>query len=67
MRLWVTASNSATDAFCIRMRWCTGPSKIGRDNVFHPFCAIGGDPQDLKFHGEHVELIVGDGNTFANM
>src|SRR3984957_15425420 len=42
----------------------TGPSKIGRNNVFHPFSAIGGDPQDLGFHGEHVELIVGDGNTF---
>lgn len=42
----------------------SGPSKIGRDNVFHPFSAIGGDPQDLGFHGEHVELIVGDGNTF---
>src|SRR3984957_18730575 len=42
----------------------TGPSKIGRDNVFHPFSSIGGDPQDLGFHGEHVELIVGDGNTF---
>ncbi len=42
----------------------TGPSKIGRNNVFHPFSSIGGDPQDLGFHGEHVELIVGDGNTF---
>jgi UDP-N-acetylglucosamine acyltransferase len=41
-----------------------GPSKIGRDNVFHPFCSVGGDPQDLGFRGEHVELIVGDGNTF---
>src|SRR5579872_1788943 len=42
----------------------TGLSKIGRNNVFHPFSSIGGDPQDLGFHGEHVELIVGDGNTF---
>lgn len=41
-----------------------GPSKIGRDNVFHPFGTIGGDPQDLKFHGEPTELIVGDANTF---
>jgi UDP-N-acetylglucosamine acyltransferase len=41
-----------------------GPSKIGRDNVFHPFCSVGGDPQDLGFRGEHVELMVGDGNTF---
>ena len=41
-----------------------GPAVIGRHNVFHPFCSIGGDPQDLKFHGEQTELIVGDGNTF---
>jgi UDP-N-acetylglucosamine acyltransferase len=41
-----------------------GPSKIGRRNVFHPFCSIGGDPQDLRFEGEKTELLVGDGNTF---
>lgn len=41
-----------------------GPSKIGRDNVFHPFCVVGGDPQDLRFKGERTELVVGDGNTF---
>jgi len=41
-----------------------GPSTIGRNNGFHPFCSIGGDPQDLKFHGEQTELVIGDGNTF---
>jgi UDP-N-acetylglucosamine acyltransferase len=41
-----------------------GPSKIGRENVFHPFSSVGGDPQDLGFRGEHTELVVGDGNTF---
>ena len=41
-----------------------GPSKIGRNNVFYPFCVIGGDPQDLRFKGERTELFVGDGNTF---
>lgn len=41
-----------------------GPSRFGKDNVFHPFCSIGGDPQDLKFKGEPTELLVGDGNTF---
>jgi UDP-N-acetylglucosamine acyltransferase len=41
-----------------------GPSKIGRNNVFHPFCVIGGDPQDLRFKGERTQLTVGDGNTF---
>jgi UDP-N-acetylglucosamine acyltransferase len=41
-----------------------GPSKIGRDNIFHPFCSIGGDPQDFRFQGETTELVVGDGNIF---
>lgn len=41
-----------------------GPSKFGAKNVFHPFCVIGGDPQDYTFRGEDVELQVGDGNIF---
>ena len=41
-----------------------GPAKFGTGNVFHPFCVIGGDPQDYTYAGEHVELAVGDGNTF---
>ena len=41
-----------------------GPSKIGRNNVFHPFCSVGGDPQDFRFQGEKTELEVGEGNTF---
>jgi UDP-N-acetylglucosamine acyltransferase len=31
--------------------------------VFHPFCAIGVAPQDLKYGGEPTETIIGDGNT----
>jgi len=41
-----------------------GPSKFGAKNVFHPFCVIGGDPQDYSFRGERVELQVGSGNIF---
>ena len=41
-----------------------GPSKFGAKNVFHPFCVIGGDPQDFTFRGEHVELEVGEENIF---
>jgi len=41
-----------------------GPARIGRENVFHPFCSIGGDPQDLKFAGERTEVIIGDANRF---
>lgn len=39
-----------------------GPTTIGRDNVIYPFAVLGAEPQDLKFHGEHTELIVGDRN-----
>ena len=42
----------------------TGPTRIGRDNVFVGHAAIGGDPQDKKFKGERVELLIGDRNTF---
>jgi UDP-N-acetylglucosamine acyltransferase len=41
-----------------------GPAKIGRNNVFHPFCSIGGDPQDWGYQGEKTELTIGNGNTF---
>jgi len=41
-----------------------GPSKFGAGNVFHPFCVVGGNPQDYTYAEEHVELVVGDGNIF---
>jgi UDP-N-acetylglucosamine acyltransferase len=40
-----------------------GRTRIGAHNVFHPFCAVGVAPQDLKYGGEPTELEVGDGNT----
>ena len=40
----------------------TGPTRIGRDNHFVGHAAIGGDPQDKKYKGERVELVVGDRN-----
>jgi UDP-N-acetylglucosamine acyltransferase len=41
-----------------------GPSRIGRDNEFFPFAAIGGKTQDLKYEGEPTCLEIGDRNTF---
>jgi UDP-N-acetylglucosamine acyltransferase len=41
-----------------------GPCVIGRSCRFFPFAAIGQIPQDLKFHGERSELIIGDNNVF---
>ena len=40
-----------------------GPTRIGRDNHIYAFAALGGDPQDKKFHGEQSELVIGDRNT----
>lgn len=41
-----------------------GPARIGRECRIFPFASIGSIPQDLKFRGEHTELIIGDRNTF---
>lgn len=41
-----------------------GPSKFGRENHFHSFSAVGGDPQDLTYHGERAWLEAGDKNEF---
>jgi UDP-N-acetylglucosamine acyltransferase len=41
-----------------------GPARFGRGNVLHSFCTIGGDPQDLKYHGEPTRLEVGERNVF---
>ncbi len=37
-------------------------TKIGKNNIFFPFCVIGVDPQDLKFQGEETYLEIGDNN-----
>ncbi len=41
-----------------------GPAKFGKNNVFYPFSAVGGDPQDYTFGGERTELAAGDDNIF---
>lgn len=39
-----------------------GPTRIGQRNRIVGHAAIGGDPQDKKFAGERVELVIGDDN-----
>jgi UDP-N-acetylglucosamine acyltransferase len=41
-----------------------GPTKIGTHNRFFPFCAIGGEPQDLSHKGEETRLEIGSHNVF---
>jgi UDP-N-acetylglucosamine acyltransferase len=40
-----------------------GYTTIGSGNRVFPFASIGHQPQDLKYHGEASEVIIGDGNT----
>ena len=39
-------------------------TNIGKNNRFGPGSVIGGDPQDLKYHGEPTFLQIGDGYIF---
>lgn len=39
-----------------------GPTKIGSNNSFFPFCAIGMAPQDVTYRGEPTRLEIGDHN-----
>jgi UDP-N-acetylglucosamine acyltransferase len=41
-----------------------GPTAIGERNQFYGHASIGGPPQDLKYNGEHTELVIGNGNVF---
>ena len=41
-----------------------GPTKIGPDNEFFPFCVIGEDTPDLKYKGEKSSLEIGKKNIF---
>lgn len=40
-----------------------GPTAIGERNHFVGQCSIGTPPQDLKYHGEHTELAIGNDNV----
>jgi UDP-N-acetylglucosamine acyltransferase len=40
-----------------------GPTRIGPHNRFFPFCAIGGEPQDISFKGEPTRLEIGSHNV----
>jgi len=39
-----------------------GRTVLGRDNTVWPQTTLGANPQDLKFHGEESDLVIGDNN-----
>ncbi len=38
-------------------------TRMGRNNRVHSYALVGGEPQDLKFHGEESWLEIGDNNV----
>ncbi|MFQ5581458.1 MAG: acyl-ACP--UDP-N-acetylglucosamine O-acyltransferase [Mariprofundaceae bacterium] len=40
-----------------------GRTSLGENNRIFPFASIGHEPQDLKYHGEASEVIIGNQNT----
>lgn len=40
-----------------------GNTTIGKNTTIFPYAVLGTIPQDLKYNGEPVELIIGDNNT----
>jgi UDP-N-acetylglucosamine acyltransferase len=41
-----------------------GNTSVGEGNTFHPFAAIGGEPQDYSYKGQPTQLLIGDHNVF---
>lgn len=41
-----------------------GPTKVGDNNRFYPYCCIGHRSQDLKYEGEPTYLEIGNDNCF---
>jgi len=41
----------------------SGRTTIGANNRFFPFSSAGLEPQDLKYHGEPSQVVIGDDNT----
>ena len=39
-----------------------GHTNVGEGTIIYPFASIGSDPQDLKYHGEPSQLIIGKNN-----
>jgi UDP-N-acetylglucosamine acyltransferase len=41
-----------------------GDITLGEGNVLHPFCVLGGEPQDLSYKGEPTRVVIGNENIF---
>ena len=55
----VIGARTRVDAFASIKRY----TSVGEDNHIHSYAMVGGEPQDLKFHGEVSQLIIGNRNN----
>ena len=61
---FVSSESKIGDGTTIAQNSCIyGKTTIGKNNKIFSHAVIGSIPQDLKFNGEDVELIIGDNNT----
>ena len=61
---FVSSQTTIGDGTTIAQNSCIyGKTTIGKNNRIFSHAVIGSIPQDLKFNGEDVELIIGDDNT----
>ena len=61
---FISSQATIGDGTTIAQNSCIyGKTTIGKNNRIFSHAVIGSIPQDLKFNGEDVELIIGDDNT----
>ena len=61
---FISAQTSIGEGTTIAHGTCIyGKTTIGKNNRIFSHAVLGSIPQDLKFNGEDVELIIGDNNT----
>ncbi|MEA2099944.1 MAG: acyl-ACP--UDP-N-acetylglucosamine O-acyltransferase [Campylobacterota bacterium] len=61
---FISAQTTIGDGTTIAQNSCIyGKTTIGKNNKIFSHSVLGSIPQDLKFNGEDVELIIGDNNT----
>jgi len=41
-----------------------GRTRLGKNNILYPYVVLGTPPQDMKYHGEPTELVIGEDNVF---
>jgi len=61
---FISAQSTIGDGTTIAHGACIyGKTTIGKNNRIFSHAVLGSIPQDLKFNGEDVELVIGDNNT----